>query len=138
MVNDFPADAWFQAGRRGYTPARLSLHLLQSVKFYLKDTGEMTLSSGVSFDEDCWKTPENDLPGQEEMTGLIGIFKNKVESWLKDMDLEGEDKSFPWAGNTNFSVALFLFRHFLFHLGELSSLLNESKGGNVEDHYVNA
>lgn len=54
------------------------------------------------------------------------------------MDLAGENQDFPWAGSSRGGVALFSLRHMLYHLGELSALLNESKQGIVEDHYVKA
>jgi hypothetical protein len=54
------------------------------------------------------------------------------------MDLHSENRAFEWAGETKLGVVLFLLRHSLYHIGELSSLLNESKNGDVEDHYVKA
>ena len=54
------------------------------------------------------------------------------------MDYGAENKPFEWAGETKLGVVIFLLRHSLYHIGELSSLLNESKNGAVEDHYVNA
>ena len=64
--------------------------------------------------------------------------KEKTERWLSDLAYGAENKSFPWAGETQLGVVIFLLRHSLFHIGELSSLLNESKNGVVEDHYVKA
>jgi uncharacterized damage-inducible protein DinB len=46
------------------------------------------------------------------------------------------NETFPWAGKTKTGLVLFLMRHSVYHLGELSSLLNESRMGNVEDNYV--
>jgi hypothetical protein len=54
------------------------------------------------------------------------------------MDFEAENESFGWAGETKLGVALFLFSHTVYHLGELSALLSESSDGNVEDAYVKA
>jgi len=64
--------------------------------------------------------------------------KGQTEKWLSGLDFGAENKAFPWAGETQLGVVIFLLRHNLFHIGELSSLLNESKAGAVEDHYVNA
>jgi len=62
----------------------------------------------------------------------------KTEKWLSDLEYGAENKSFPWAGETKLGVVIFLLRHMIFHIGELSSLLNESKTGIVEDHWVKA
>ena len=48
------------------------------------------------------------------------------------------NETFPWAGKTKLGVVIFLLRHTTYHLGELSSLLNESRDGNAEDNYVKA
>jgi hypothetical protein len=48
------------------------------------------------------------------------------------------NEAFPWAGKIKLGLVLFLMRHSLYHLGELSCLLNESRNGDVEDNYVKA
>ena len=138
VVKEFDQDAWLHGGRKNYTPARLSLHILQSSRFYLSDTSTLMLASGRPFSEKCWEIPENDLPSQMEIIDLITNFAAKTEKWLVDTDLDAPNKDFPWAGETQLGVAVFTLRHFLFHLGELSSLLNESRNGDVDDLYVKA
>jgi len=138
LVNDFDNDAWRDTGRGATTPVRLSFHILQSVKYYLEDQSEIYFESGKAFNNNSEKTPEEDLPSQRDIRMCIGVFKKKTEEWLSEMDYSAENRSFRWAGETNLGVAIFLLRHSLFHIGELSSLLNESKNGDVEDHYVNA
>jgi hypothetical protein len=54
------------------------------------------------------------------------------------MDFSSKNTSFDWAGETKLGVVIFSLRHTLYHLGELSSLLNESRDGDVEDVYVKA
>jgi hypothetical protein len=49
-----------------------------------------------------------------------------------------ENKIFYWAGKTKLGLVLFLLRHTLHHIGELSSLLNESKNGVADDNWVKA
>lgn len=137
VVEDFDSNAWLNTGRLNYIPARLALHILQSTAYYLQDSGVQPLASGKPFTENCWTMAEEDLPSQAELTVYINTFKEKTENWLNIVDLGAENNSFDWTGNTNFGVILFSFQHCLFHLGELSSLLNESKNGKVEDHYVN-
>ncbi len=136
IVKDFSADAWLHTGRKNYTPARLSLHILQSARFYLEDKETILLPSGIPFTEKCWAVAEKDLPSRDELLGLIWIFKDKTDDWISGHELNDKNDSLPWAGTTHFGVALFMFQHFLFHLGELASLLNESKSGDAVDHYA--
>lgn len=138
LVEEFDDKDWLKTGRKSYSPVRLSLHNLQSVKFYLQDKAEDKLASGVDFTDDCWEMAEKDLPSREETVKWIKEFAARSEKWLQEMDFEHENKAFPWAGDTDGAIALFMFQHYLFHLGELASLLNESKDGNVDDLYVKA
>jgi len=138
LVEEFDGDSWLHTGRKGYTAVRLSLHELQSIKFYLQDKTDDKLASGVAFDDNCWEMAEKDLPSQEEMVKWIHEYAARVEKWLQQMDFDHANSSFPWAGDTDGAIALFMFQHYLFHLGELSSLLNESKNGEVEDIFVKA
>jgi hypothetical protein len=138
LVNDFDSDAWTCTGRGTTTPVRLSLHILQATKYYHEDQSERYFASGKAFDTDSENTPEEDLPSQSEIRICIAEFRKKTEKWLTEMDYGAENKSFEWAGETKFGAVIFLLRHSLYHIGELSSLLNESKNGDVEDHYVKA
>ncbi|KAA3661535.1 MAG: hypothetical protein DWQ04_16185 [Chloroflexi bacterium] len=138
LVKDFDTDAWLHAGRGANTSARMALHILQSAKYYLEDTSEIVFASGKSF-ESRWETAEvENLPSQNDIVICIHEMKERTEKWLTEMDYRTENKAFPWAGETKLGVVIFLLRHTLFHIGELSSLLNESKNGDVEDHYVKA
>jgi hypothetical protein len=138
LVKDFDAGAWLQTGRGAITPVRLSFHILQSVKYYLEDTSTIHFASGKSF-ENNWQTAKtDDLPSQNDILACIHEMRGKTEKWLSKVDYHAENNSFPWAGETKLGVVIFLLRHNLFHIGELSSLLNESKNGAVEDHYVKA
>lgn len=139
LVNDFEAAAWLTTGRKTITPARLSLHLLQAGQYYLKiPAASIPFASGKPFDLNWETTPAAELPSQDDILAGINELKTEMETWLAEMDFNAENTSFPWAGKTNLGLALFLLRHMLYHLGELSSLLNESKNGQVEDHYVKA
>lgn len=94
--------------------------------------------SGKPF-EPYWETiKSDDLPTQNDILAFIYEMKSQTEKWLSDLAYGAENKEFPWAGETQLGVVLFLLRHTLFHIGELSSLLSESKDGAVEDHYVKA
>lgn len=138
LVNDFNSSAWMYTGRGTITPARLSFHILKAVKYYLEDQSEIYFASGKPFDNNSENAPEEDLPSQNDITISIRGFRKKTEKWLDEMEFSAENNSFAWAGETKLGVVIFLLRHSLYHLGELSSLLNESKNGDVEDHYVKA
>ncbi len=138
IVKDFDNEAWLHTGRGAITPARLTFHILQSVKYYLEDTSTIFFASGKPFAGNWETVPEEDLPSQNDIVACIHTFNQKTCNWLSDMDFGAENSSFPWAGETKLSVVIFLLRHTIFHIGELSSLLNESKHGDVEDHYVKA
>ena len=138
LVNDFDDEAWLHTGRNFTTPARLSLHILQATKTYIEDQTDRKFISRKDFDINIETTREEDLPSRSDILGCIDQFSNQTEKWLSEIGYESTNDAFPWAGKKKLGVVIFLLRHSLYHLGELSSLLNESKNGNVEDHYVKA
>jgi hypothetical protein len=138
IVKDFDDYSWLHTGRGQNNPARLALHILQSTAYYLQDSSLSPLSSGKPFTSNCWNMANRDIPRQGDIVDYIHTLEGKTENWLKTRDLGAENLAFEWAGNTNAGVILFSFQHCMFHLGELSCLLNESKNGNVEDHYIDA
>ncbi|MCP4595438.1 hypothetical protein [Neptuniibacter sp.] len=136
LVKDFDEDAWLKAGRGKIRPARLSLHILMGTKYYLDDFDTpMHYPSGKPFNYDWQKVKIADLPTQNDIVTCIQEVQLKTEEWLTNLDYSAENKPFPWTGETNLSVVLFLLRHSLFHIGELSSLLSESKDGGVKDYW---
>ena len=138
LVKAFDAETWLQTGRGVITPARLALHILLGTQYYLEDKTPFEYPSGKPFDPDWQNAKTEDLPTQNDILEFVGEMMEKTEKWLFDLEYDVENKSFPWAGETQLGVVIFLLRHSLFHIGELSSLLNEGKDGDVEDHYVKA
>ena len=138
IVKDFGRDAWIHTGRGAATPVRIALHILQGVKYYIEDSATTIFESGKSFECNSETAKEEELPSQNDILTCIDGLKVKTENWLSEMDFSAENKSFEWAGETKLGVVIFLLRHSLYHLGEISSLLNESKDGNAEDNYVKA
>ncbi len=132
LMTAFDADAWLDIGRGKITPARLALHLNQSMKYYLED--------GAIPENPIWpfwlEGTDDEIPSAAELIEAIPELAAQTEAWLAARDFAAENKLFPWAGETQLGVALFLFQHTLFHLGELSSLLNESKNGDVPDNFA--
>jgi hypothetical protein len=138
IVGDFDDDAWVHTGREPITPVRLAFHILKAVKYYLADSSAVPFASGKSFESDWETTKEEDLPSRNDILISIHEWKEKTEIWLSEMDFNSNNKSFQWAGETKLGVVIFLLRHTLYHLGELSGLLNECRNGDAEDHYVKA
>lgn len=138
LVNDFDDESWLYTGRDATTPARLSFHILKSTKYYLGDLSEMKFISGKSFEINGQTAVEDELPSRDDILQGIVEFSRKTETWLSGLDYMSANDVFPWAGETKLALAIFLLRHSLYHLGELSCLLNESRNGNVEDNYVKA
>jgi len=138
LVNDFDDDAWLHTGRKTMVPARLAFHVLKATKYYIEDPTTVSFASGKSFEINGETAQEEELPSRQDIVGCIQELEEKTSQWLSKIDLQAKNEAFAWAGATKGSVALFLLSHTLFHVGELSTLLNESKHGDVEDHYVKA
>jgi uncharacterized damage-inducible protein DinB len=135
VVNEFDSDRWLLTGRGLITPARLSFHMLQSIRYYIEDSTITRFTSGLSFNQN-WETAENEtLPSQNDITTCAGEFKSLTDDWLRKMDLTSDNATFPWAGKTKLGLVLFTMRHFTYHMGELSMLLNESCHGNANDNF---
>ncbi len=136
IVKDFDKHAWLYAGCGPNNPAGTAFHILTGVKYYIQDASVMIFPSGISFDRSPATMKREELPSQSDIVAGIGELKAKTEKWLSEIDLHSENKSFEWAGATQLGVVLFLLRHNLYHIGELSSLLNESKNGVAEDNWT--
>ena len=136
IVRDFDGDAWLHTGRGVILPFRIAFHILKSVTYYLEDTSTVLLAAGKPFDGKWETVKEKDFPSQNDILAGIDVLQAKTEQWLSDMDFDAENKTFGWAGATQFGVALFLLRHTLYHIGELNALLEESKNGKAEDNFV--
>ncbi len=137
IVNDFYPDAWLHTGRGVITPARLSFHLLQSIQYYIEDDTFTAFTSGRDFRQNWETMGDENLPSQDDIRSAIRDFKGLTENWLRNMDLLSVNTTFDWAGKTKMGVVIFTLRHFVYHMGELSSLLNESLHGNANDNFRN-
>jgi hypothetical protein len=138
IVADFSPEAWRHYGCGTMTPVRDALHLVQGIKYYLSSDTPTQFVSGKSFDSHSGNAPEDQLPTQADLLVSITELQGMTTAWLTSLDFTAVNSAFPWAGATQLSVALFLLRHMLYHLGELSSMLNESKQGVAEDNWVKA
>jgi hypothetical protein len=138
LVNEFDDKAWINTGRKATIPAKLSFHILHATQYYIKDTTITKFESNKSFEQNIENAKTDDLPSISDILQSIKVFSELTKEWLKTLDIQSKNEDFTWAGNTKLGIALFLLKHNSFHLGELSSLLNESKNGEVGDNYVAA
>lgn len=138
LVHDFDPHAWRYAGCGTMNPARVAYHILSGVKYYIEDSSPLTFASGDPFERNIAALAPEALPSQPDLLLCLETLQAKTETWLTEMDFQAETPTFPWAGKTHLSVALFLLRHTLYHVGELSALLNETHNGVAEDNWVKA
>lgn len=136
IVEKFDKHSWSHTGRKNYTPDRLSYHILHSIKYYIEDTTILQLKSGKNFEIDWEKAPSEELLSQNEIIACIKEIQKRTNKWLEDLECEQKNTSFEWAGEIKIGIVIFSLKHFMYHLGELSCLLNESKNGEVNDIYV--
>jgi hypothetical protein len=136
LVDGFDDESWIHTGRKTTTPARLSFHILQATKYYIEDRSGTDFVSGKAFDIRSETVETEELPSRDDILNSIELFLEKTEKWLCEIDYMSPNESFPWAGDTKLGVVIFLLKHSVYHLGELSALLNESRDGNVGDNYV--
>jgi hypothetical protein len=138
IVKDFDDDAWLHTGKGIVIPVRIAFHILKATTYYLEDESTVLLAAGQPFDGNWEAVKEGDWPSQSDIVAGIDALQVNTEKWLSEMDFDAENKTFGWAGVTKLGVALFLLSHTLYHVGGLNALLEESKNGKAEDHFVKA
>jgi hypothetical protein len=138
IVRDFDDDSWVGEGCGPHTPARMAFHILQGVKYYIEDQSVVAFVSGRSFEGDWRTVSEEALPSRDDVLICLNELEAKTEQWLSEMDYDAENQAFDWAGKTKLGVVIFLLRHSVYHIGELGSLLVQSKNGEVEDNWIKA
>lgn len=121
-IDNCPEDQWRVAHRESLIPARLALHVVESVDFH---TGE----SPEAFDRHTganWETsPVGDLSTRSQLVDDLDKTRAETESRLRklgDDGLTGPDAShgyFPSA----LDHALYTMRHLQHHIGELNAEL---------------
>ena len=132
QVETFDDDAWLTEGCGYVTPARVALHTVLGVGYYIGHSSELGRRFG-----DSWSTVEPDeLPSREQLLTHSAEVKQAFDVWLRTLTLEAENDAFPWCGPTQFGVLLFLVRHTLYHIGELNALLYRNRGGEVDDMWM--
>ncbi|MBT3275325.1 MAG: hypothetical protein HN368_19375 [Spirochaetales bacterium] len=135
-IDGYDSESWIHLGLGYMTPVKVAFHILKGFKYYMREKSVIEFPSGVSLESDLKNTSDEDLPSQKDMLICLQNLKGKSADWLSNLDLDGNNETFPWAGKSNIGVVIFLLRHTLFHMGELNSLLFVKRDGNLEDNWM--
>ncbi len=136
VCRDFDEASWRSLGFGVTQPDRLALHILQSAIFYIEGRMLLMRKDGSFIDNRSSEIDKSALPDVENVLFMVETVARKTETWIREMDADGKNEEYPWAGETAQSVALFLLRHSQYHLGELNALLNEQLRGRAPDHFA--
>jgi hypothetical protein len=125
-IETIPDEHW-RTGEIGYLiPARLMLHAIETIDFYLSLTPE-GFKPLHDFNIEKWETALPDqLPGKDQLRRYLDVIKEKTESWLnglRDEDFLSPESEFPWTGSTVLGRVLYLLEHCRQHFGELNAEL---------------
>jgi hypothetical protein len=124
-INNIPEEEW-RTGEIDYLiPARLILHGLEVLDYYSPTTPEIGIQ-GYQFKLDDQKIPAKQLPSQAQMDQYLEGVREKLETWIKDIDDESFHSSetrFPWTGSTLHGRLLYSLDHSRHHIGELNGEL---------------
>lgn len=137
VCRDFDGESWKGLGFGITQPDRLALHILQSAIFYMEGRKPMAKIDGTLIDNHSSEIDKEDLPDLENILFMVDEVEKKIETWIGDLDFESKNETYPWTGETAFSVVLFLLRHSQYHLGEMNALLNEQLEGKADDYFAN-
>ena len=132
QIDAFTDGEWLSLGCGHVTPARVALHTLLGVEYYIGHSSEV----GARFGERWASVESTELPSRDVVRAHAAEVKQAFGVWLNGLQLEADNTAFPWAGPTQFGVLLFLVRHTLYHIGELNALLYTCRGGDVDDMWM--
>lgn len=135
IVKDYDERSWLKSGHGSTVPSNLSFHILQSIKYYSKNTNGFLLSDGRELSHDHGAVDRLEI-SRSDILSNARLLKSELEQWVNEMDLSDHNGDFKWTGEDMESVVIFIIRHSYFHLGELNALLNEYKKGSAEDHFA--
>lgn len=76
------------------------------------------------------------IPDRASFRAYAQRVQKGVAGWILGEPLDAKEERFPWAGTTRRSVALFLLRHSLYHIGELNAVLFRGSNGATADPWM--
>jgi hypothetical protein len=119
---------WRSEGPWYFSPCRIFLHIPASIAFYIGHE-----SPYRDRFEDGWdQAAIDEFPSKDETLGYARTIRSALRDWLRSGDPDQENTEAPWAGPTRFSVAVFMLRHGMYHLGEIQAVAHRITGAQFD------
>lgn len=132
LVGEVSDDEWDAEAPDYLRPGRLALHVMLSAEFYTDQMSPMRERFPNQWDEFRAET----IPDRASYRAYAQRVQKGVARWLLGEPLDTPEDRFPWAGTTRRSVALFLLRHSLYHIGEMNAMLFRGSNGATADPWM--
>ena len=130
VIQEFDEDQW-RAGISWFLiPARLSLHLIESLEVYFtpksdyEDKGRFPFGRGYG-DVPWWEIPDEKLPSQEDILAYLGEIEDLIAKTFDSLDDTAMSAAFTdldFSGQTLAGHYAYALRHTMHHQGQLSAL----------------
>ena len=117
----FPDESWRECG--GCRPAGISIHILETVEFYMSGKPAENFEWGHRFGLDWEGAPAPELPNKADVTAYLHDVKDASEQWLIATDLMAAESSYVWTGKSVLDRTLYVLRNTLHHIGQLALAL---------------
>jgi hypothetical protein len=135
VVTAFDEDTWNTYGHCLTTPKKLAFHIIQSIKYYSKDSSCFTSEKNGEISND-YKIKDDTYYSRNDAINNCRIQERNVKEWIAGLDFSLNNNDYTWTGKDMESVVLFVIQHSYFHLGEMNALLNEKLEGKAEDSFA--
>jgi uncharacterized damage-inducible protein DinB len=132
LVGETSDEEWDVEASDYLRPGRLAFHIMLSAEFYTDQTSPMRERFPRQWDEFRAQT----IPDRASFRAYAQGVQKGVARWLLGEPLDAQEERFPWAGTTRRSVALFLLRHSLYHMGEMNAMLFRASNGATADPWM--
>lgn len=132
LVGQISDAEWDAAAPDYLQPARLALHIMLSAEFYTDQMSPMRERFPRQWDE----FHSEHIPDRVSFRAYAQRVQKGAGGWLLSESLDTLEERFPWAGTTRRSVAVFLLRHSLYHMGEMNAMLFRSSNGVTADPWM--
>ncbi len=129
LITEFDDSQWRAGISNFLIPAKLSFHLIESLEFYFTqpEGGEENyrFPFGRRFGQPWWKTPDQELPSQENLLAYLEEIETLIAETFAEMDDEALHAPFEYldfSGKTWTGHLAYALRHTMHHQGQLSAL----------------
>ena len=131
LVGEISDEEWDVQASDYLRPGRLAFHIMLSAEFYTDQMSPMRERFPKQWDEFHAEA----VPDRATFRAYAQRVQKGVARWLLG-ELDAPEERFPWAGTTRRSVALFLLRHTLYHMGEMNAMLFRGRNGATADPWM--